>query len=105
MESFMSQPMKHLLQNYHDASEQVEAIGLKEIPKDNIRAIDEYIGLTLISRELVSRAILANDSRILVFLIEELILVLAILNCPIPADHLKSAGMRLRDDLMQHGSL
>jgi len=84
-----SESTKQLLANYHDASKRLEARSKDRLETDEDK--ETYGRLTVASRELVSRCILDDEPRSLLFLLDELKILLKIVGQPIAAEHLKAA--------------
>ncbi len=69
----LSDRTRQMLERYQDASRQVEAI---HAAKSTEGSQAEFVKLSGQARELVSRCLLTGDSRLVVFLLEELELFL-----------------------------
>ena len=96
-ESKLPEPMRHLLQNYHDASkmdEKRQAADCLSMSDDETSALAK---LTADGRGLESRCILTNDPRSIVFTISEFAIVAGVLGQRDVATDLVRAGTRLRD--------
>lgn len=84
-----SDSTKQLLANYHDASRRLQTIAGADLAAEDQEELNQ---LSSASREIVSRCILSDDPRSLVFLLAELGVLLKVLGQPQVAETLDYAS-------------
>jgi len=102
----ISDSTKQFLANYHDASKRLETRRYEQMRfKQDPESDEIHRRLTTESRELITRCILGNDPRSMVFLIRELEIALKVAGRPDMADSLNQITESLALHVLRYGTL
>ena len=99
----LSESTKKLIEDYHRASKEVEALGHAD--STGSEGKEDHKRLSLASRELVTRCLISDDPREVIFLIAELHILLRVIKRTGPACFLSKVVQMLTNFYREHRTL